>query len=196
MIGALLGTFALILVAELGDKTQLLVAWLATRHRRIDVLAGVLLGSAAIHLLSAALGGLLGELVPESVTQVTAGHLFLGFGIWALLRGGDEPKEREKRAKWPALGIAATFFVAELGDKTQLAALSRAAQYGSSPDVGPLGAFWAVWIGATLGMLVADGAAILVGSLLVGRVSHRALSVVSGLVFVGFGVYTLMAVFF
>jgi putative Ca2+/H+ antiporter (TMEM165/GDT1 family) len=194
MLAALLGTFGLIVVAELGDKTQLLVAWLATRHRRWEVLLGVFLGSAAIHLLSAALGGTISEYVPQRSLQIAAGLLFVGFGVWAL-RVTDEADDvaGERRVGIPVLSIAATFFVAELGDKTQLVALSRAAQHGA--EIGLLPAFWAVWIGATLGMLVADGAAVLAGSWLSGRVSHALLSRLSGVVFLAFGAYTLVTAF-
>ena len=196
MIPAILGTFALIFVAELGDKTQLLVAWMATRHRKRHVMAGVFVGSAAIHLISAAVGGVVGEYVPGQVTGLIAGLLFLGFGVWALVSGGKGLEgERERTLRSPVLAIAATFFLAELGDKTQLVALSRAAQYGASPEVGPQVAFWAVWIGATAGMLVADGAAVLAGSYLAGRFPRAMLARLSGVVFLVFGGYTLVTTF-
>jgi putative Ca2+/H+ antiporter (TMEM165/GDT1 family) len=192
MTGALLGTFGLIVVAELGDKTQLLVAWLATKYRPRTVLLGVLLGSSAIHLLSAGLGGALSEIVAPGILEVGAGLLFVGFGLWALFsRTDDGDPDAMRVVRWPALSIAGTFFIAELGDKTQLAALTRAAQFGASADVTAAQAFWAVWIGATLGMLVADGLAVLAGSFLATRVSRRLLSRVSGVVFLGFGAYTL-----
>lgn len=196
MIPAALGTFALILLAEFGDKTQLLVAWMATRHRKLHVMAGVFVGSAAIHLISAAAGGVVGEYVPERVMGIVAGLLFLGFGAWALMSNGQVVEEERRPISGSiVLAIAATFFVAELGDKTQLMALSRAAQYSASPDVGPQAAFWAVWIGATLGMLVADGAAVLAGSYLAGRLSRVLLTRFSGVVFLVFGGYTLVATF-
>ncbi|GAB4273281.1 MAG: TMEM165/GDT1 family protein [Coriobacteriia bacterium] len=193
MFAAFAGTLWLVALAEFGDKTQLLVAWLATRHRRAEVLAGVALGSLAIHFISAAAGGLIGELVPDKVMDILAGALFLGFGVLAIASAGRADEEDgERGSRWPVLGVALTFFVAELGDKTQLVALSRAAQYSANPGISAFEAFAGVWAGAVAAMLLIDGLAVLAGAWLHSRVSSVVLARLSGLAFLAVGAYTLL----
>jgi putative Ca2+/H+ antiporter (TMEM165/GDT1 family) len=192
MIAALLVSFALVFVAELGDKTQVLVAWLATRYRPWQVMAGVLLGSMAIHGLAVVAGATLGAFVPAVAVEITAGVLFLGFAILALKGASDGAGEGRLGTldKRPVLGTAGAFFIAELGDKTQLMVLARAAQESADSNA-TVAVAAAVWLGAVLAMVAADGLAVLAGSLLGARVRQRILALLSAALFAGFGIFTL-----
>lgn len=203
-------TTALVVLAELGDKTQLLVLMLAARYKVGQVLLGVFGAVLALHLLSVAAGRLIGGLIPESVIAYVTGALFIGFGIWTLRGDDDEEEEGAGSGRFgPVLTTFVAFFLAELGDKTQIMSMTIAADpsaalrsFGSVFDgwatVEPagVGAFLAVWFGATAGMMIADGAAVAVGSLLGRRLPERLLTRISGIVFILFGVVTIGAALF
>src|SRR5258705_11377927 len=153
---ALVVSFGVIFVAELGDKSQLMALTFATRYRAWTVLAGITIATAAVHLLSVAAGVGLGAALPTGWIALVAGVAFLGFSGWTLrgdsLSEGEKAKaERSQRSALWAVGGA--FFLAELGDKTMLATITLATQHG----------WFGVWIGSTVGMVAADALAILVG---------------------------------
>jgi putative Ca2+/H+ antiporter (TMEM165/GDT1 family) len=204
----------LITLAELGDKTQLLALALACRYRVWQVLTGIFVATLVVHLLSTVVGRLVGNVVPAFWLAIATGVLFIGFGIWTL-RGDDDPDDEASRpARFgPVLTIAIAFFLAELGDKTQIMTMTIAADpaavlrslgtagpqvtralasIGLTPQgVGGAGSFWGVWMGSTLGMMIADGLAIAVGSVLGKKLPERAISRVSGTVFIVFGVVSI-----
>ena len=183
-MNALVTTFALILLAEMADKSQLLTLCLTCRYPAHKVLLGVTLAVGLLNLLAVGVGGAVGQLLPVDVVRPAAGVLFVGFGIWILL--SPDPEEDEvcetgfRRSA--VLAVALAFFLAEFGDKTQLAALSLAARYDQMLPV---------WAGATLAMVGANALAIGGGSLLGSRLSASTLRRFSGVLFVVFGVLTL-----
>jgi putative Ca2+/H+ antiporter (TMEM165/GDT1 family) len=196
MLTALVTTFGLVFIAELGDKTQVLVAWLASRYDARHVMAGVILGSAAIHGLGVAVGVAVGSFVPQTIVEVGAGALFLVFALLAFreARRDDEDDAEETPdliGKRPILGTAGFFFLAELGDKTQIMVLALAAQLASQPDTQSFTSIAALWAGAVLAMAAADGLAVVAGSLLGARVERRTLAWISGALFAAFGLFTL-----
>lgn len=147
-------------VAELGDKSQLLALALAARHRALVVLAGIAGAAATMLGLAVVLGAVVGEALPQRPVQAVAGLLFVGFGIWTLREGGEDDEDddhetadtRGDRGAW--LTTYLSFLAAEFGDKTMLATVTLATTRGALPT----------WLGATLGMTLASGAAIVVGS--------------------------------
>jgi putative Ca2+/H+ antiporter (TMEM165/GDT1 family) len=172
-----------VLVAEMGDKTQLVALAFATRYKASTVLLGVFLATLVVHLLSVALGEAIGLALPLFWVRLLAGLSFIGFGIWTL-RGdelGDEEKLKEGRFG-PLLTVAAAFFLAELGDKTMLATVTVASEQRS---------FVPVWLGSSIGMVVADGLAVLVGKLLGKRLPERPIKYGAAAVFIISGLYTL-----
>jgi putative Ca2+/H+ antiporter (TMEM165/GDT1 family) len=190
----LLTTFALVFVAELGDKTQLLVAWLAARFRPWQVMAGVLLGSAAVHALAVLAGATVGAMLPSWLIEGIAGLLFMAFALWAFREAYSADEEDSTPAavsRAPVLGTAGAFFLAELGDKTQLVVVARAAQLVATDGSWGVTSIIAVWAGAVLAMVAANGLAVLAGSFLGARVRRRTLALVSGVLFAGFGLFTL-----
>jgi putative Ca2+/H+ antiporter (TMEM165/GDT1 family) len=173
----------IVLIAEMGDKTQLVALAFATRYKASTVLLGVFLATLVVHLLSVALGEVMGLALPVFRIKLLAGLAFIGFGLWTL-RGddlGDEEKLTGSRFG-PLLTVATTFFPAELGDKTMLATVTIASEQR---------AFVPVWLGSTLGMILADGLAIIVGKVMGKSLPERLIKYGAAAVFILSGLYTL-----
>jgi len=181
MYAFLLST-AVIFVAELGDKSQLMAMTFATRYRARDVLLGITVATAIVHLVSVGIGYFVGAAFSDyrGVISIVAGVAFLGFALWTLR--GDELTEAEadkaRRATGAAiLAVGTAFFLAELGDKTMLATITLATKEG----------WFGTWIGSTLGMVVADALAIGVGALLGRGLPERAIKYGAAGLFALFG---------
>jgi Ca2+/H+ antiporter, TMEM165/GDT1 family len=170
VLTALLVSFAVIFVAELGDKSQLMALTFATRYPAVPVLIGITVATALVHAVSVLVGGLLGATIPTRPITLIAGLAFVAFGVWTL-RGDTLTAKDEQRAAQPARHVALTvgfvFFLAELGDKTMLATITLATQEG----------LLGTWLGSTLGMVVADALAIGVGRLLGTRLPERTIRI-------------------
>jgi putative Ca2+/H+ antiporter (TMEM165/GDT1 family) len=169
MLEALWLSFAVIFVAELGDKSQLLALAFATRYHAWPVLAGITISTGIVHALSVGAGALIAEELPTTAINAIAGIAFLGFAAWTLRgdRLGEADAERARKA----------FFIAELGDKTMLATITLASRY----DV------FGTWLGSTLGMVFADAIAIVVGRHLGKRLPERTVRIGAASLFVIFG---------
>ena len=212
MLAAFLVATILITLTELGDKTQLLALVLATRYKAWEVLVGIFVATLVVHFLSTLVGQAVGDLVPQRVLAVITGTLFIGFGIWTL-RGDtvDDEETRKTAPLGPILTTAVAFFLAELGDKTQIMTMTIAADPAAAlrtlgtfaSGIVPAGAalgsqaarFFGVWMGSTMGMMIADGIAILVGSVLGKKLPERLITRISGVVFILFGVAALAVEF-
>jgi Ca2+/H+ antiporter, TMEM165/GDT1 family len=177
--------YGLILVAELGDKSQLLILWFSTRYTVRVVLAGVALAMLVVQTIAVGIGVAFSEILPDRVFQTIAGLAFLFFAAWTLRPEADEDEESEVSKRLPLLGsvgvVALSVFAAEFGDKTQLATITLAG------DWNPIG----VWLGSFLALLSASSLAIIVGRVLHGRIPQRAISYVAAALFAIFGVVTL-----
>jgi putative Ca2+/H+ antiporter (TMEM165/GDT1 family) len=176
-----------VFIAEMGDKTQLVALAFATRFRASVVLAGVFIATLLVHLFSVFLGEMAGLALPTFWINLIAGLAFIGFGLWTLR--GDELEDEEKLKQGrsgPLITVGMTFFLAELGDKTMLATVTIASQQQS---------FLGVWLGSTLGMVVADGIAIIVGKILGKRLPEKPIKYGAAAVFMISGVYTLVQAF-
>lgn len=116
----------MILIAEMGDKTQILAMAFATKYRIKQIVIGVAIGSFLNHGLAIVLGSLLTRVIPMEALQLIAGLMFIGFAFWSLQ--AEEEEDEEINAKYgPILTVAMAFFIGELGDKTQLTALTLGA---------------------------------------------------------------------
>jgi putative Ca2+/H+ antiporter (TMEM165/GDT1 family) len=177
---ALVLSFAVIFVAELGDKSQLMAMTFATRYRFWTVLGAITTATAVVHLFSVALGNVVGLALPTGPINIVAGVAFAFFGLWTL-RGDSLSDDEAARAQRPArsafVAVAVAFFLAELGDKTMLATVTLATTEG----------WFGTWIGSTLGMVAADALAIAVGALLGRRLPERAVAVGAAVLFFAFG---------
>ncbi|MBM0239215.1 TMEM165/GDT1 family protein [Micromonospora sp. ATA32] len=156
---ALVVSFGVIFVAELGDKSQLMALTFATRFKPVPVLIGITIATALVHLASVGIGYGLGATLPTGWISLIAGLAFLAFGAWTL-RGDvlteEERQKAERSTRSAILAVGVAFFLAELGDKTMLATITLATKYG----------WFGTWLGSTVGMVAADALAILVGRLL------------------------------
>ena len=182
---ALLLSFGVIFVAELGDKSQLMALAFAARYKAIHVLIGITAASALLFGASVLIGRLVAVSLPTRAINIAAGVVFLVFAAWTV-RGvwtetDEEPPERPS-TRFPIVTVGLAIFLAELGDKTMLAAVTLATTEG-----------WLVtWVGSTLGMVAADAIAIVVGKQLGTRLPERAIKIGASLLFVVFGILLLV----
>ena len=144
-------SLALVGLAEMGDKTQLLA--MAFGFRWHTVLLAVFVATAANHLLAVLVGHYLDSVIPIQYIRVGTAISFILFGLWTIR--GDKLQGEEDRYKFsPFWTVAIAFFVAEIGDKTQLATVTLAAKYN---------AILSVWLGTTTGKVLSDAIGIVVG---------------------------------
>jgi putative Ca2+/H+ antiporter (TMEM165/GDT1 family) len=184
---AFLVALLFVLIAEMGDKTQLVSLAFATRFRITTVLGGVFGATLLVHLFSVGLGEIAGLTLPIFWINLLAGIAFIGFGLWTLRGDTLDEDETARHSRFgPLMTVGITFFLAELGDKTMLATVTIASQQRS---------FVAVWIGSTLGMVIADGVAIVIGRLLGKRLPERIIKYSSALIFFATGLFTILAAF-
>lgn len=173
-------SFGLIFFAELGDKSQLVALWFATRYKWWLVIAAVTVATLVVHFFSTLLGASADALLPEPALLIIVGLSFFFFAAWGL-RGDvlDERSGPAARTMWSAfIAVTTAFFLSELGDKTQLATVSL----GGSQE-----SFVGVWLGSTAGMVVADALAIVAGVLLGKRLPERLMAIVAAVLFAVFG---------
>jgi putative Ca2+/H+ antiporter (TMEM165/GDT1 family) len=183
---AFLVSTGLVTLAEMGDKTQLLSLVLAARFRRPwPIVWGILVATLANHALAAAVGTWVTDwLGPQALRWVLAAS-FIGMAIWMLV---PDKLDEDGADKAPRLGVfgatVVAFFLAEMGDKTQIATVMLAAQYA---------AWAAVVAGTTLGMMLANAPVVWLGERITRRVPIRAVHAVSAVIFLGLGIAALVA---
>jgi putative Ca2+/H+ antiporter (TMEM165/GDT1 family) len=167
-------------LAEMGDKTQLLAMAFACRYKAAKVMTGVFIATVLNHAAAVALGTLVARNEALNVwIQGIAALSFLFFGLWTIRGDRLDGEENRKTRFGPVITVAIAFFIAELGDKTQLATIALAARF---PDF-PVG----VLLGSTTGMMIADGIGILVGVVMCRRIPERTIKLVSAGAFILFG---------
>ncbi|MDD5432550.1 MAG: TMEM165/GDT1 family protein [Candidatus Omnitrophica bacterium] len=180
-------SFFMIAIAEIGDKTQLIALSFSTKYKPLKVLAGVFIGALAVLLLSVLIGGHLSAFIPMNILKIIVGFTFIGFGILTLKGEHCDKEGINKVNKFgPILTVAIAFFLAELGDKTQLATISLAAQYQS---------FFGVWLGSALGIVAADAVAIAVGVIAGKKLPQKTIKFISAGIFILFGILIFVEVF-
>ena len=177
---AFLLSFAVIFVAELGDKSQLMALAFATRYRAVDVLVGISIATLLVHLGSVLLGAVVATALPTRAISIVAGLAFFVFAAWTLRGDTLDDEEAAKASRTTGsiiVAVGTAFFLAELGDKTMLATITLATREE------PVG----TWLGSTAGMVAADAIAIAAGRLLGSRLPERAIRFGAAAAFVIFG---------
>lgn len=173
--------FGLVAIAELGDKSQLVCMGLAARHRAIPVLAGAVLAFALLNLIAVLFGASLAHWLPPWLIAATVAVLFAVFGIRALL-AAQAPEEEVVCPSAPGYGVLLStsmlIFVAEFGDKTQLAVAGLA---GALPPL-------AIWAGATAGLALTSLLGVTAGRTLLQRLPQAWIHRLSAVLFLGFAV--------
>jgi putative Ca2+/H+ antiporter (TMEM165/GDT1 family) len=180
---ALWTSFLVVALAEMGDKTQLVALALAARYRRPwTVMLGILLATTANHVLAATVGVWVSRLLPSTALAWVLAISFLAFGVWTLIP--DRSPEAAAAARWgPLLTTTVVFFLAEMGDKTQLATVALGARFETAA---------AVTAGTTLGMLAADGLVVFGGSHLTRLVPPAVLRNLAAALFIALGLVALV----
>ncbi|EAT59351.1 TMEM165/GDT1 family protein [Chlorobium ferrooxidans] len=172
-------SLVMIFLAELGDKTQLVALTLATCYKTGVVLWGIFWATLAVHVFSAGIGWFIGGSLPVDWIKFLAGIAFIVFGFWTLK--GDTLDDDEKSCKTginPFWLVFSTFFMAELGDKTMLSTITLAS---TNP-------FIPVWLGSTIGMVISDGLAIIIGKMLGTRLPEHIIKIGAAVIFFLFGI--------
>lgn len=174
-------------LAEMGDKTQLLAFILAARFKKpVPIILGILLATLVNHGLAGALGAWITSVMSPDTMRWVLGLSFLGMAIWTLIPDKIEEEETQVAQKLGVFGATlVTFFLAEMGDKTQIATVALAAHYGA-----PL----LVVIGTTLGMLIADVPAVFVGNKFADKIPMKLVHSIAAGIFAVMGVLTLLKV--
>jgi len=181
---AFLVSTGVVALAEMGDKTQLLAFILAARFRKpVPIIAGILLATLANHTIAGALGAWLTSQLSPATLRIALGISFLAMAAWTLVPDRFDAAD----AKLPHASVIMTtivaFFLAEMGDKTQIATVALAARYH---------AFGAVVAGTTLGMMIANVPAVLVGGRLAHRLPIRLVHAIAAAIFAALGVAALL----
>ena len=172
-------------LAEIGDKTQLLAFILAARFKKpLPIIAGILCATLINHGLAGALGAWITSVVSPGVMRWALGVSFIGMAIWTMIPDKIEEEETQVARRVGVFGATfITFFLAEMGDKTQIATIALAAHYGA-----PL----MVVAGTTLGMLVADVPAVFVGNKFAEKIPMRLVHSIAAGIFALMGLLTLL----
>jgi putative Ca2+/H+ antiporter (TMEM165/GDT1 family) len=182
---SLLVSTGVVALAEIGDKTQLLAFLLAARFKKpLPIILGILLATLVNHGLAGALGAWITTNVSPEVLRWVLGLSFIGMAVWTLIPDKIEEEESLIAQKLGVFGATlVTFFLAEMGDKTQVATIAMAAHYAA-----PL----LVVMGTTLGMLIADVPAVFAGDKLAAKIPMRLVHAIAAGVFAVLGVMTLL----
>lgn len=174
---AFITAMLIVVLAEMGDKTQLLAMAFAARYPWRTVMWGVFAATILNHLFAVVVGSYLTSVVPLSYIQIAAAASFIVFGLWTI-RGDSLDGEDKNTGRSPFWTVAIAFFIAEMGDKTQLATVALAAQFNTIVPV---------WMGTTTGMLIADGIGIIFGIVMGKKIPERTVKWVAALIFIAFG---------
>jgi putative Ca2+/H+ antiporter (TMEM165/GDT1 family) len=169
-----------VFLAEMGDKTQLMTLAFSARYKGRVVLAGVTVATALINLLSVGLGVGVGKLLPVFWINLVAGIAFIVFGIWELRPEDEDEKEASESKLGPFMTVVVAFFLAELGDKTMLAAVAIASR---QPQ------FLQVWLGSTIGLVASNALAIVAGKAAKDRFSAKWLKIAIAIIYIVSGLY-------
>lgn len=168
-----------VVLAEMGDKTQLLAMAFAGKYSWKTVMAGVFAATVLNHFLAVIVGVYLGTSIDASNIRIAASIAFIVFGLWTIRGDKLEDDSTADSRHGPFWTVVITFFLAEMGDKTQFATITLAAQY---PSILP------VLAGTTTGMMIADGVGILAGSLVNKKIPQKAMKWIAALIFIAFGI--------
>lgn len=182
---SLLVSTGVVALAEIGDKTQLLAFILAARFKKpLPIILGIFLATVVNHGLAGALGAWITSAVTPEMLRWVLGVSFIGMAIWTLIPDKIEEEETRTAQRFGVFGATLiTFFLAEMGDKTQIATVAMAAHY-----INPL----LVVIGTTLGMLIADVPAVFAGEKLADKIPMKLVHGIAAAIFAALGAATLL----
>ena len=186
VVTTFLTSLVLVFLAEMGDKTQFLAMAFAAKFRVSVVLWGIFTATIVNHFFAVEIGIWLTRVISLHYIQILASASFVLFGLW-MMHGDTLGDEATKYQFSPFWTVTILFFIAEIGDKTQLATVSLAAKYHT---------FLPVWLGTTAGMVLSDAVGIVAGIVLGKKIPERIIRWGTAAIFILFGLYGLYKVFF
>lgn len=172
-------------IAEMGDKTQLMLVAMTSKFKLRAIIFGTAAAILVLNGLAVLAGGLVGSLIPDWIIKLIAALAFLFFALTSL--GGEDEEEeevKENKIRFAPLAVFCTFFIAELGDKTQLTAITFGANEGLDKAL-------IVWFACSIGLFAADILGMLLGYLLKSKAPEGLLNTLAFFIFAAFGIYTL-----
>lgn len=180
-----LTVFITIFVAEMGDKTQLLLVAMAGKYKIPHILTGTWLATVVLNILAVGVGAALSNYLDMRIIKLAAGFAFFWFAYAALKSNDEEEEQKEiKRHFGPVLAIFGSFFIGELGDKTQLSGITLAANYTNHSLMNAV----FIFLGCTLGLILADLIGLIAGVVLKSKIPAGILNILSFIIFAIFGV--------
>ncbi len=181
----LLVSTGVVALAEIGDKTQLLAFILAARFKKpVPIILGILAATIVNHGLAGALGAWITSASSPEILRWVLGLSFIGMAVWTMIPDKIEDEETQVAMKFGVFGATSiTFFLAEMGDKTQIATVAMVAHYAA-----PL----MVVMGTTLGMLVADVPAVFLGDKFANKIPMKLVHSIAAAIFALLGIATLL----
>lgn len=181
-----INSFLLVFLGEMGDKTQLLALVLAAKFRKPwTIMAGIFVATLLNHALASWAGAWLASLVEPPTLKWILALTFFAFAAWILVP--DKEEELKETGHWGAFfTTCVAFFIAEMGDKTQLATVALGARYSNA---------WLVTVGTTVGMLASNAVAIFCGQKLLAKIPMKWIRIAASLLFLGFGLVLLFGNF-
>jgi putative Ca2+/H+ antiporter (TMEM165/GDT1 family) len=183
LVEAFLVSTLVVGLAEIGDKTQILSLMLAARFKRpVPIIFGILFATIANHAAAGLAGTLAGDLLAGPWMRWILGLSFLSVAVWALFPDKYEGDDKAISRSGAFTSTLVAFFLAEIGDKTQIATVGLAARFEQ---------FYPVVMGTTLGMMLANIPAVIIGDKLAGKLPVKAIRVTAAVVFTALGIITL-----
>jgi putative Ca2+/H+ antiporter (TMEM165/GDT1 family) len=184
---ALLVSTGVVALAEIGDKTQLLAFILAARFKKpLPIIVGILLATLINHGIAGLIGAWITSTITPELLRWILGISFIGMAIWTLIPDKIEEEESLLGSKYGVFGATfITFFLAEMGDKTQIATIALAANYGTP---------FLVIAGTTLGMLIADVPAVFLGAKFANKIPMKLVHALAAAIFAILGILTLLQI--
>lgn len=171
-------------IAEMGDKTQLMLIALTSKYKLRDIILGTAVAILVLNGLGVLAGGLVGSLIPGWIIKLIAAIAFLFFAFTSLKSDDDEEEAGDNRISFAPLAVFCTFFIAELGDKTQLTAIAFGANEGLDKAL-------MVWLACSIGLFAADIIGMLIGYFLTSKAPEGILNTVAFVIFTIYGILTL-----
>ncbi len=181
---ALFTSTSTVALAEMGDKTQLLALFLATRFAsKTPIVLGILIATLLNHAVSAWFGSTIAAWIPTYFASWIVGFSFIAVGFWLLIPDKDDSEDNQLLKYGAFCATFMLFFLAEIGDKTQIATVLLGAHYGS---------VWAVLIGSTLGMMMANVPVVFAGRWLMDKVDANCTRKLACVLFIIIGIITIV----
>lgn len=171
-------------IAEMGDKTQFMLIAMASRYKLRNIVLGTLAAILVLNGFAVLAGGLLNQIIPDFAIKLVAAAAFLFFSVTSLMKDDDEEENGNSKLKLEAIAVFCTFFVAELGDKTQLTAITFGATYGLKTAL-------VIWLSCSIGLFMADIIGLIIGYFLKAKTPEGFLNTLAFVIFAVYGFITL-----